>query len=110
MARHTWNSTPPRLWPILRLAAERGWEIRIYRPAEACLKVCIRRAGNRAPIIDAGWEFRYDNAGRTDIHFGPLHPGRWLFDGATLRSHADSRPARCNLGDIPKLLLEADHA
>jgi len=107
VAKHTWNSTPPRLWPLARLAAERGWTIHIDRTGHADIRLILERDSRTDPLLTAFWTFHYDASGRTDRP-RHLHTGRWKLAGAWCRPGAGPR-VRANLADLPRLIQEADN-
>lgn len=111
MAKHTWNSTPPRLWPLARLAAEHSWTIHIDRPTEAEIRLILERDPTTDPVLTAFWTFHFLRPRRPARHPAPAAstPGRWKLHSAWCRPGAGRR-VRANLRDLPRLILEADHA
>lgn len=96
--RYFYNSTPPRMWPIVKSAAERGWTVTIRRAAKVHLVVLLER--DKAPTIKAAWDFCGD--------VSPAGPGRWkLRDVTVSRGFGDPKPMQANLSDIPRLIAEA---
>lgn len=86
------RTTPPRLWPLAKQAADAGWTARIARLGPDRVELMLTPPGREIYTVRALWEVG--------------SRGRWRLKAVRVRDGYGGHEMHANLRDIPGLIRE----